>query len=277
MRNDANPELLQSTLAAHRHRGIGFVPTMGFLHEGHLSLIRTAKATGQFTVVSVFVNPAQFGPNEDLESYPREPERDYELSRQAGADLVWFPSVADLYAPGSETSVLPGNLSKKLCGLSRPNFFPGICTVVLKLFNLIRPDQAFFGEKDYQQLTIIRQMVRDFYLPTQVIGCPTVREEDGLAMSSRNAYLRPEDRPLALALFRTIERARALFAGGTRDAKVLQEDLKSSWPEGIELDYLELRHPTTLDEETHLSGESRLFLGAWLRGIRLIDNAALAP
>lgn len=268
-------QTLQQVLDQHHHRGIGFVPTMGKLHQGHLSLMEASKSQGLFTVVSVFVNPAQFGPNEDLEAYPRQPEKDYQLSMDAGADLVWYPSVEDIYPTGSETRVFPGQLSQKLCGISRPQFFPGICTVVLKLFNIIRPKQAFFGEKDFQQLAIIRKMAADFFLPVEVVGCPTIRETDGLAMSSRNAYLTPEDRPLALSLYRAIDTARTAYKDGNRDPMALRQKLIEAWPKGIELDYMDFRDPATLEEVATLQANTRLFLGAWLRSIRLIDNAAL--
>lgn len=275
MQLKANPAKLRKILDQHRTQGIGFVPTMGYLHQGHLSLIEASKKAGLFTLVSIFVNPTQFGPNEDLDSYPREHERDYALAIESGADLVWFPTEENLYPKNSETSVLPGALSKKLCGLSRPKFFPGICTVVLKLFNLIQPDKAYFGEKDFQQLTLIRRMVADFFLPVEVVGCATVREPDGLAMSSRNAYLKPEDRATALTLFRTIAKARRAFLNGNTHAVRLKKQLIAEWPESMDLDYLDFRDPVTLEEVETLQADTRIFLGAWLRGIRLIDNAAL--
>ena len=275
MRINANFEQLFSTLEANRSQGIGFVPTMGFLHQGHLSLIEASRKQNLYTVVSIFVNPAQFGANEDLDVYPSNPEGDYQLSMQAGADLVWYPSVDNIYPASAQTSVLPGALANKLCGVSRPQFFPGICTVVLKLFNIIRPSHTFFGEKDFQQLTIIRRMVRDFFLPIEVVGCPTVREPDGLAMSSRNANLAPQDRGLALTLYRQIVAAKDAFAAGQNNAEALRATLRANWPEGIDLDYLDFRNPSSLEEETTLTPQSRIFLGAWLNGVRLIDNAAL--
>ena len=272
-----HPYELIKTLKEQRQAGctIGFVPTMGSLHRGHQSLIEASRNDGNFTVVSVFVNPAQFGPNEDLENYPRNSDRDFELSVEAGGDLVWFPEVEDLYPPEAQTGIIPGALAQKLCGVSRPQFFPGICTVVMKLLNIIRPHQTYFGEKDFQQLTIIRRMVADFYMDVDVVGCPTVREEDGLAMSSRNAYLKAEDRDLALTLHRTLQAARDAFAAGQTDAKALQQQLKAAWPDGLELDYLDFREPELLEEVTQLNQDTRLFLGAWLRGIRLIDNGSL--
>ncbi len=273
----ANRAELRSAVRQARQAGrvIGFAPTMGGLHQGHQSLIEAARRDGCFTVVSIFVNPTQFGPDEDFESYPRDADRDFRLAAEAGADLVWHPRTADLYAEDSPTMVAPGALAERLCGLSRPQFFGGICTVVLKLFNLIKPDRAYFGEKDFQQLTIIRKMVADFFMDIDVIGCPTVREPDGLAMSSRNAKLAPADRDLALTLWRRIERARAAFAEGCRDAAALARKLAADWPTELELDYMELREPRLLEKVETLTADTRLFLGAWLNGVRLIDNAAL--
>ncbi|MDJ0842054.1 MAG: pantoate--beta-alanine ligase [Acidobacteriota bacterium] len=256
-------------------RTIGFVPTMGYLHYGHRSLIERSRDDGCFTVVSVFVNPAQFGPDEDLDTYPADHDRDFELSVASGADLVWYPERTDLYPPESQTMVKPGALADRLCGVSRPQFFPGICSVVLRFFNLIKPDRAYFGEKDFQQLAIIKRMAADFYLDVDVIGCPLQREADGLAMSSRNARLAPEDRDLALTLYRTITEARTAYAKGERDAEALRTKLKEGWPQGIELDYLDFREPVLLEEVATLAADTRIFLGAWLNGVRLIDNDAL--
>ena len=275
VRHHSNTARLREILSENRNRGIGFVPTMGFLHRGHQTLIEASRNDALFTVVSVFVNPAQFGPNEDFDSYPRDPDRDFRLAEESGADLVWYPEVEDLYGAQCQTTVQPGALAKRLCGLSRPQFFPGICTVVLKLFNLVQPTRAYFGEKDFQQLAIIRRMAADFYLDVTVVGCPTIREPDGLAMSSRNARLAPEDRRLALTLYQTIGRARKAFADGARDASAVKHQLQQAWPREIDLDYLEFREPTLLEEVDELTPEVRLFLGAWLKGVRLIDNAAL--
>jgi len=271
------PELCRRIDEARQQgRTIGFVPTMGFLHRGHQSLIEMSRDDGCFTVVSIFVNPAQFGPNEDLDSYPSDLDGDYEKSIASGADLVWYPTRTDLYPPDARMMVDPGPMAGRLCGISRPAFFGGICTVVLKLFHLIRPDRAYFGKKDYQQLTLIRRMVADFFMETEVIGGETIRETDGLAMSSRNARLAPGDRDLALTLHRTIEAAKQAFARGERDAETLQSRLKASWPDGLDLDYLDFRDPILLDEVDRLEPDTRIFLGAWLRGVRLIDNDALS-
>ncbi len=269
---------LQHHLRAARQAGrkIGFVPTMGFLHDGHQSLIEMARANGDYTVVSIFVNPTQFGPNEDLDSYPRDAEGDIRRCRAAGADLVFFPARTDLYPPGAQTMVTPGDLAQRLCGLSRPAFFGGICTVVLKFFNLIRPDRAYFGEKDFQQLTIIRRMVSDLFLNVEIVGGATVRESDGLAMSSRNVRLKPSQRELALTLWRTICAAREAYQGGERNALALREQLLGHWPEGIAFDYLDFREPKGLALVEELVPGIRIFLGVWIDGIRLIDNAAIA-
>ena len=276
---ESQTEKLRTLLEQQRTAGktIGFVPTMGYLHAGHQALVSASHRDDHFTLVSVFVNPAQFGPNEDLYTYPRSPERDFRLAEEAGADLVWYPDGADLYPPGSQFRISPGALEQKLCGTSRPLFFGGICTVVLKLFQLIRPDAAYFGEKDFQQLTIIKRMVREFYLDLDVVGCPTIREADGLAMSSRNVRLPTESRHLALTLYRTIGKARAAFAAGERDAQALRNRLLAEWPEGLKFDYLDFRDPEWLGEVTQLAPATRLFLGCWLDGVRLIDNGALTP
>lgn len=259
-----------------RNRTIGFVPTMGFLHKGHQSLIKASRDHGNFTVVSVFVNPTQFGPNEDFKTYPRDSERDFELCKAAGGDLVWFPEVNDVYPEGSDTTVIPGALAGCLCGASRPGFLSGVLTVVLKLFNIVRPDRAYFGEKDFQQLVVIRRMTADFFMDIDVKGCPTVREPDGLAMSSRNVRLKSEkERDLALTLYRIILKAREAFGNGERDAAVLKESLMSLRPFDITLDYLDFRNPISLEEESVLVPDTRIFLGAWLNGVRLIDNGPL--
>jgi len=277
---------LKSALIQQRGAGkkIGFIPTMGFLHEGHLSLIRAAVARNEFPVVSIFVNPTQFGPNEDLDSYPKDEERDIELAIEAGAECIWLPETEHIYPrPGGlaaqQIKVVPGDMARKLCGSSRPVFFTGICTVVLKLFNLVQPDSAYFGEKDFQQLLIIRTMVQELHLDIDIIGCPIVREKDGLAMSSRNIRIPKNLRSTALHLFNTITRAKELVSRGMTQTDVLLAELMQNWPETLELDYMEFRSPRTLDTVSSCTSETRLFLGAWLndntetRGVRLIDNA----
>ncbi|MCB1045185.1 MAG: pantoate--beta-alanine ligase [Acidobacteria bacterium] len=260
---------------ARKSSQVGFVPTMGYLHEGHLSLIRASRDQGLYTAVSIFVNPTQFGPNEDLDQYPRDHDRDFELAKSAGADLVWYPAHEDLYPAGHQTMVVPGDLAHKLCGISRPVFFTGIATVVLKLFHLIKPHMAFFGEKDYQQLAIIKRMVRDFLMEIEIQGCATVREADGLAMSSRNVRLSIEDRDIALTLYRSICTARMRFLEGETDPDTIRGEILSSWPKRLELDYLEFRDPENLELVPVLTPTTRIFIGAWLDGVRLIDNASI--
>ena len=276
-RIDGNRLGFQAELAEARYKGltVGFVPTMGFLHEGHCALIRESARHNDRTVVSIFVNPTQFGPNEDLATYPRGPQGDYQKSIAAGADWVWYPEETDLYPVGWQTRVQPGELAHRLCGLSRPAFFGGICSVVLRLFNIVQPHRSYFGEKDFQQLTIIKKMVADLFLPVEVVGCPTVREPDGLAMSSRNARLKPAERHIALGLWRCLSAAREAFAAGQQDAGSLVHDLRHLWPQEIELDYLEFRDPVHLDLVSELEADTRLFLAGWLNGVRLIDNGAL--
>ncbi|MBM4152434.1 MAG: pantoate--beta-alanine ligase, partial [Kiritimatiellaceae bacterium] len=213
---NASQQMIQSGLS------IGFVPTMGFLHEGHISLIRLAKEYADRVVVSIFVNPTQFGPNEDLDAYPRDFERDERLCREAGVDFLFYPTAASMYLANHSVWLSEESLSNGLCGASRPNHFRGVCTVVAKLLNLVQPDCMILGEKDAQQLRILRRMVRDLNFPVNVISGPTFREADGLAMSSRNKYLTPKERSEAVCLFQSLEKARALWASGVRDANQIE-------------------------------------------------------
>ena len=200
---------------------IGFVPTMGFFHEGHLALMRRAGELADQVVVSLFVNPTQFGPKEDLAAYPRDFERDRELAAGVGVDVIFAPEAGDMYPPGASTTVIVGDeLTGQLCGASRPGHFAGVATVVTKLFNIVRPDLAVFGEKDFQQLAVIRRMTADLNLGVEIIGHPIVREQDGLAMSSRNAYLTPAQRPAALSLVQSLHRAREMAANGETDRAI---------------------------------------------------------
>lgn len=286
-----------ATLAlARAGKAVSLVPTMGALHDGHASLIRRSRADGHATLVSVFVNPTQFGPSEDFDRYPRTHEADFELATRAGADLVWFPQVHDLYPSASaDAGAMPrlgvsgtmhvhaGPTGHTLCGASRPGFFDGVCTVVLKLFQLSRARVAHFGEKDWQQLVVIRQMAREFHLDVDIRGAPVVRELDGLAMSSRNRYLQPHDRVTALALYRLIRLAQSEFAAGELCAERLETKLLSAWRAeesaaagALRLDYLALREPESLLPVAKLTGSTRLLLAAHLGDVRLIDNAALS-
>jgi pantoate--beta-alanine ligase len=256
---------------------IALVPTMGFLHEGHLSLIRAGREAGGILVVSIFVNPSQFGPAEDLDSYPRDLDRDLELCERAGTDIVFAPDSGEVYPEDFSTWVEETELSRGLCGAVRPGHFRGVTTVVLKLFNIVGPDIAFFGRKDYQQFKVIEKMVRDLNLPVEVVGLPTVREPDGLAMSSRNHHLSPRERKEALCLRRALLTAREMVAAGeTSVAAVLREmeEIIGREPDA-RIDYLEFRDPETLQpRETLRAGD--LAAGAvFINRVRLIDNLLL--
>jgi len=270
-------------LAAARDRltgTVGVVMTMGALHSGHETLLRAAREQADHVIVTIFVNPLQFGPNEDFDRYPRTLDADLEVCRRAGADVVFAPAVVDMYPDGQPAvRVNPGPLGEDLEGLSRPGFFHGVLTVVLKLLQLTRPDLAFFGEKDYQQLTLVRRMVRDLDVPVQIVGVPTVREPDGLALSSRNRYLSAEERAAALSLSAAL-RAGAEAAGRGADAGAVlaaaHRAFDSGTP-GARLDYLVL---TDADlEPGPVAGPARLLIAAWVGTTRLIDNTAiqLAP
>lgn len=279
MRKVSRIQEVRSFLREASGRSIGLVPTMGYLHEGHLSLLRRSRKENDVTAVSLFVNPTQFGPGEDLEAYPRDLERDLALLEREGADLVFAPRPEELYFPDASTWVEETRLASGLCGASRPGHFRGVCTVVLKLFQIVGPTRAYFGEKDYQQLQVIRRMTRDLNVPTEVVGCPLVREPDGLALSSRNTYLSPEERASALRLSRCIALAREAARGGQRDARSLRETARRHLEEDprIRVDYLELVHPETLEPLETLDGEGRLILAAWVGKTRLLDNETLCP
>lgn len=258
---------------------IVFVPTMGFLHEGHLSLMREGKTHGDDLVVSIFVNPTQFGPGEDLEAYPRDLERDLDLVRKEGVDAVFVPDVHEIYGDRFQTYVELEKLPNHLCGNSRPVFFQGVATVVTKLFNIVKPHVAVFGQKDYQQLVIVRQMVRDLNLDIAVIGAPTVREPDGLAMSSRNTYLTPEQRVSALSLNQSLINAQALLESGVQDAAEIIDsatDLIRSHPD-TEIDYIAVCDPETLVDVKTIDRPVRMALAVKVGKARLIDNMLLKP
>ncbi len=258
---------------------IAFVPTMGYLHEGHLSLLREGRKRGDVLVLSLFVNPTQFGPNEDLDSYPRDLERDLELARSVGTDLVWTPSPEQVYPPDFATYVNVEGLTDELCGAARPGHFRGVTTVVCKLFNVVQPNVAFFGEKDFQQLAVIRRMTSDLNLPVEIVGMPIVRESDGLALSSRNVYLSPEERRQALVLSQALARGRQLATEGKRDVgQVLAElsDLVMAQP-AARIDYLQICHQATLREQVRIDADSVLLLAVFIGKTRLIDNGFLLP
>jgi len=258
---------------------IGFVPTMGFFHEGHLALMRHAGTLADKVVISIFVNPTQFGPNEDFESYPRDRDRDLALARGVGVDVVFAPSVEEMYPGGFQTYVTVEEVTRPLCGASRPGHFRGVATVVAKLFHIVKPHVAVFGEKDYQQLLTIRRMVRDLAMDVQVVGHPIVREEDGLAMSSRNTYLSGEERREALLLSRSLEEARRLVAAGERSGETILEHVRRVLGSGsrVRIDYVELRDAETLETVETLSGPAVLALAAYVGKARLIDNTVLKP
>ena len=269
---------LRARIAAWRRAGlrIGFVATMGALHEGHLSLVRKAHALADRVVVSIFLNPLQFAPSEDFASYPRDEAGDCAKLRAVGAHLVYLPSAEQMYPEGFATRVAVGGLSEGLCGRTRPQFFSGVATVVLKLFNQVRPDVSVFGEKDFQQLKVIERMVRDLDLDIEIVGAPIVRERDGLAMSSRNAYLSASERAIAPELYRTIRELAQEIAHGAAIDEAIGAGRKRLSALGFVVDYLEVRDSESLRPLTQLgSGEARVFVAATLGRTRLIDNVAI--
>ncbi len=253
---------------------VGFVPTMGFLHEGHLSLVRASRERSDHTVVSIFVNPAQFAPHEDFADYPRDMDRDLALLEREGVDTVFVPPGAALYPEGYATYVEVHGLQDRLCGRSRPVFFRGVCTVVLKLFHIVRPDVAFFGQKDAQQAVIIRRMVKDLDLDVAIEVCPIVRDDDGLALSSRNAYFDPEQRRAALSLFRGLSRARARFDAGERDAERLKQEIRAEveTEPRARIDYIEIVDPAFLLPRTKVETGDLIAAAVYIDQVRLIDN-----
>ena len=258
---------------------VGFVPTMGYLHEGHLALVRAAKETCQAVVVSIFVNPTQFGPQEDFERYPRDSERDLAMLREEGVDAVFMPSVAEIYPKGYATYVTLKGLTDCLCGRSRPGHFEGVATVVTKLFNIVRPDKAFFGQKDAQQVAVIRKMVEDLNLEPEIVAVPTVREPDGLAMSSRNFYLSAKERKAAPVLYRALMTAQAAFKNGERNPDRLVKivvDLLADEPLA-RVDYVEVRSLPNLEPVVRIAGPTLLAAAVYFTNIRLIDNVVLGP
>ncbi len=255
-------------------RSIGLVPTMGYLHEGHLSLIRRCRSENDLVVVSIFVNPTQFGPDEDFERYPRDPQSDSRMCRELGTDAVYMPEPSEMYGPAHQTYVEVGEIAQPLCGASRPTHFRGVATVVLKLFNIVLPTRAYFGAKDYQQLQVIKSMVRDLDLDLEIVPCPIVREEDGVALSSRNAYLMGDRRKQAVCLVQALEAARSLFLRGERNPKryveAMAERIKRE-PDAV-VDYVSLVHPETLQDLTEVQDRALAALAVNIGTTRLIDN-----
>ena len=260
-------------------KSLALVPTMGALHEGHLSLVRQAKLQCDVTVVSIFVNPTQFGPAEDFARYPRSPEKDLELLKSLEVDAVFAPSSAEIFPAGFVTFLDPGHITTVLEGAIRPGHFRGVATVVLKFFNIVRPDVAFFGQKDFQQVVVIRRLVEDLNLPVRIVVCPIVREADGLAKSSRNVYLNAEDRKAALLLSRSLERAEEMAQTGEADAQKLLEEMRKTFEAEprVQLDYAAIVNPATLEPVGQVIPGSVALVAARLGTVRLIDNLIFGP
>jgi len=258
---------------------VAFVPTMGYLHRGHLALMEEAKRRADHVVVSIFVNPKQFGAGEDLDKYPRDLERDLGLCQEVGVDVIFTPEGSEIYPPGFQTRVVVEHLSQNLCGRYRPDFFPGVATVVTKLFCLVRPEVAVFGEKDYQQLVVVRQLSRDLHLGVEVVGHPTVREDDGLAMSSRNAYLSPDQRRSALSLSQSLLAARRMVAEGERRVAVIVERVKAmiEAKPHTKVQYAQVVDGETMADLTEVTPRAVMALAVFVGTARLIDNMRLWP
>ena len=256
---------------------IVFVPTMGFLHEGHVALMREGNERGDCLVVSIFVNPTQFGVGEDYEDYPRDLQGDTEKVSSAGGDIIFAPSVKEMYPSGYQTFVAVEKVTQNLCGASRPAHFQGVTTVVAKLFNIVKPQAAIFGEKDYQQLVTIRQMTRDLNFDIEIVGVPTIREEDGLAMSSRNKYLSSEERKQALCLVNALNQVEKLFQGGEKDSKKLIDraaEIIQAQPVAV-IDYIKVCHPETIEDLERIDDKALMALAVKIGKTRLIDNRVL--
>lgn len=279
MRVLTTPSEMQAWALHKKREGetIAFVPTMGALHEGHLSLFREGKKRADHLVVSLFVNPVQFGPDEDLNRYPRDVEGDLKKAEQARADIAFMPAAEVLYPQGFQTSVSVEKLSQPLCGESRPGHFQGVAAVVLKFFNIIQPNVALFGQKDFQQLRVIQQMVQDLNLPVEIKPMPIVREGDGLAMSSRNRYLSPEERQAALSLSLALTKAQAMVERKVEEVRTILEMVQSTLLETkkIRIDYAKLCDPVTLGELKSLRRPALLVLACFVGNTRLIDNCVL--
>lgn len=272
-------QALRETLAGVRERGatIGVVPTMGALHAGHLSLVEACRRECDYVVVTIFVNPTQFAPHEDFAAYPRDLQQDVELLAPYGANLIFAPTIDEMYRPGHETYVEVGPVAQSLEGSSRPTHFRGVATIVLKLFNLVQADRAYFGQKDYQQTLVVRRMVEDFDLDTTIRVCPIVREPDGLAMSSRNAYLSPDERQRALALWRALKRAEELYQKGERSAEKIRQEMLAllTATDGVQVEYIALVADGTATPVDELTGPTVVAVAAKVGQTRLIDNHLL--
>lgn len=269
---------IKKELARHRKRGhvIGLVPTMGYLHDGHLSLIRKARQDNDVVVVSIFVNPVQFGPDEDYGEYPRDIRRDARLCKKALADYIFYPAVKSMYPKGYSTFVSVEGLTKNLCGKFRPGHFRGVATVVAKLFNIVKPDAAYFGQKDAQQAAVIKRMAGDLDMGVRVEVMPTVREKDGLAVSSRNSYLSSDERKRAAVIYRSLQLARDLIKLNDRDAVgIIREMKKMLASDATKIDYVSIVDPHSLTDVKTVTGEVLVAVAAWIGKTRLIDNISV--
>lgn len=252
---------------------VGFVPTMGYLHQGHLSLVEAAKKNCDTTVVSIFVNPTQFAPNEDLETYPRNFERDLKFLEELQVDYVFYPTATEIYPKGYKTWVQVEEITQILCGASRPTHFKGVTTIICKLINIVKPDKMFMGEKDFQQLIVLQQMTRDLNFEVEVVGCPIVREADGLAMSSRNEYLSDQDRKRAVCLFQSLQRAQELAQNGQRDVEAIKTAMRRIIENNNgEIDYIEIVDSQTLQKKEKIDKNCRALVAVKYGKTRLIDN-----
>ncbi len=256
---------------------VGFVPTMGYLHEGHLELVRRARAKDASVAVSIFVNPTQFGPKEDFAQYPREPERDLVLLEKEDVDVVFMPSAEEMYPPGFDSWVEVGRIAERLEGVARPGHFRGVATVVARLFDIVRPNRAYFGQKDAQQLLVIKQMVADLALGIEIVAVPTVREPDGLAMSSRNTYLNVEERKQAVVLYQSLKLAQKLYADGERDAKAIKAQMTALIGQQplADIEYISIADAETLDELDTVKPPALVSMAVRFGKTRLIDNVVV--
>ncbi|MCT4597903.1 MAG: pantoate--beta-alanine ligase [Vallitalea sp.] len=255
-------------------KNIGFVPTMGYLHQGHLSLIKSSAKENDVTVLSIYVNPTQFAPNEDLDNYPRDLENDTKIAEEAGADIIFIPNNKMMYIDNHVTYVNVHELTDNLCGLSRPTHFQGVTTIVTKLFNIVQPKRAYFGQKDAQQAIIIKRMVKDLNIPVDIVVCPIIREHDGLAMSSRNTYLNQQERSEATILNESLQKAKLLIEAGERDSKVIKNTIESminSKP-SANIDYISIVSQETLKDITTIKGSILIAIAVKMGNTRLIDN-----
>lgn len=262
------------TSAKKAGKKVGLVPTMGALHEGHLSLIRQASKDNDVVVVSIFVNPTQFGPKEDFNKYPRPFTKDARLAKSAGANVIFNPSVEEMYPAGYQTYVEVGKITRGLCGASRPGHFRGVATVVSKLFNAVPADKAYFGQKDYQQVQVIKQIVQDLNIAVQVVTCPIIREQDGLAMSSRNQYLNAEERKSATCLYEALKVAKAMIKSRIKDTNKIKKEIRNIIESNLlsKVDYIEIVNAGTLDPVKVVKGKVVIALAVYIGKTRLIDN-----